>query len=298
VKSNLRKLQLISPNAPTAAHLDFGPDLLPSIAFRPFSALSFPKQSEVPTYPGAIAMPLTTTSLVRRSSLPLALCAFLLAASAAHTQSLDSRHPAPLQPGPNSGTVDNFVGNNYFAFSGGPGQVTVVVSYNSMSLLGNAQRSTLTVQLSDEKRSWVETRTISSLKQSSSTTMVGNLKVPTRMILSVLPPSGGLVRAGGDYTVTATGAVKFDPPHSPIEQIVGTYTPMSVHDNEDTAAKFEPNGRLEFASGTTGQWKLFDAGSHLYTVTFAQTRLSLKLIPGRGLVDPRDQSIIVFQRTH
>jgi len=169
-------------------------------------------------------MPLTTTSLVRRSSLPLALCAFLLAASAAHTQSLDSRHPAPLQPGPNSGTVDNFVGNNYFAFSGGPGQVTVVVSYNSMSLLGNAQRSTLTVQLSDEKRSWVETRTISSLKQSSSTTMVGNLKVPTRMILSVLPPSGGLVRAGGDYTVTATGAVKFDPPLSPIEQIVGTYT--------------------------------------------------------------------------
>lgn len=243
-------------------------------------------------------MHLATIPFVRRGFLPLALCAFLLAASAAHPQSLDSRHPAPLQPGPNSGTVDNFVGNNYFAFSGGPGQVTVVVSYNSMSLLGNAQRSTLTIQLSDEKRSWVETRTISSLKQSNSTTMVGNLKVPTRMVLYVFPPNGGLVRAGGDYTVTATGAVKFDPPLSPIEQIVGTYTPMSVHDNEDTAAKFEPNGRLEFASGTTGQWKLFDASSRLYTVTFAQTRLSLKLIPGRGLVAPRDQSIIVFQRTH
>ena len=246
-------------------------------------------------------MPLTTTFLFRRSFLFLALGTFIFAASPAHSQSLDSRRPAPLQPGPNSGTVDNFVGNNYyFAFSGGPGQVTVVVAYNSMSLLGNAQHSTLTIQLSDEKRSWVETRTISSLKQSSSTTMVGNLKVPTRMILSVFPPSGGLVRAGGDYTVTATGAVKFDPPLSPTELIVGTYTPMSVHDNEDTPpAKFGvSNGRLEFASGTIGQWKLFDADSRLYTVTFAQTRLSLKLIPGRGLVDPHDQSIIVFQRTH
>jgi hypothetical protein len=36
----------------------------------------------------------------------------------------------------------------------------------------------------------------------------------------------------------------------------------------------------------------------LYTVQFAQTRLSLKLIPGRGLVDPHDPTAIVFQRTH
>jgi hypothetical protein len=73
---------------------------------------------------------------------------------------------------------------------------------------------------------------------------------------------------------------------------------MSIHDNEDSAPKFEPNGRLEFASGTVGQWKLFDAESHLYTVTFSQTRLSLKLIPGRGLVDAHDRTAIVFQRTH
>jgi len=222
----------------------------------------------------------------------------VLSFTAAHPQSLDVRSPGPLQPGPNSGTVDNFVGNNYFSLTGGPGSVTIVVTYNSMSLLGNAQRSTLTVQLTDDKHSWVETRTISSLKQSNSTTLVGNLKVPTRLILSVLPPNGGLVRAGGDYTVTATGAVKFDPPLNPTQLIVGTYTPMSIHDDEDTAAKFEPNGRLEFASGTVGQWKLFDADSHLYTVTFAHTRLSLKLIPGRGLVDAHDPTAIVFQRTH
>jgi hypothetical protein len=215
-----------------------------------------------------------------------------------HAQSLDPRNPAPLQPGSNSGTVDNFVGSNYFSLTGGPGAVVITVSYNSMSLLGNAQRSALNIELSDDKKSWTERRTITSMKESSSTTMTGNLKVPTRLILSIIPPSGGLVRMGGDYTVSATGAVKFDPPLSPTELIVGAYTPMSVHDNEDSAAKFSADGTLEFASGTTGRWKLFDASSLLYTVTFAQTRLSLKLIPGRGLVDPHDLTAIVFQRTH
>ena len=221
---------------------------------------------------------------------------FILPASRA--QSLDPRNPAPLQPGSNSGTVDNFVGSNYFSLTGGPGAVVITVSYNSMSLLGNAQRSALNIELSDDKKSWTERRTITSMKESSSTTMTGNLKVPTRVILSIIPPSGGLVRMGGDYTVSATGAVKFDPPLSTTELIVGTYTPMSVHDNEDSAARFSADGTLEFASGTTGKWKLFDASGLLYTVTFAQTRLSLKLIPGRGLVDPHDPTAIVFQRTH
>jgi hypothetical protein len=234
------------------------------------------------------ALPLRSILLIALATLP--------ALSAAAAQSLDPRSPAPLQPGNNSGTVDNFVGSNYFTLTGGPGSVVITVSYNSMSLLGNAQRSALNIELTDDKRSWTERRTISSIKQSSSTTMTGNLKVPTRLILSIIPPSGGLVRMGGDYTVTATGASKFDLPLSPTQLIVGTYTPMSVHDNEDSAAKFSPDGTLEFASGTRGRWKLFDASSMLYTVQFAQTRLSLKLIPGRGLVDPHDLTAIVFQR--
>ena len=107
-----------------------------------------------------------------------------------------------------------------------------------------------------------------------------------------------LVRAGGDYVVSATGAVKFDPPLSPVELIVGTYTPMVIQNNEDSAVKFEPNGVLEFASGTVGRWKLFDANSHMYTVTYGSVRQSLKLIPGRGLVDAHDPTTIVLQRTH
>jgi hypothetical protein len=177
-----------------------------------------------------------TTSRFMRRILPLALAALcVLPGSAAAAQSLDSQHPAPLQPGDNNGTVDNFVGSNYFYLTGGPGSVTITVTYKSMGLLGNAQRSSLNLELTDDKHSWVEKRTISSVQQSSSTKMVGNLKVPTRLILSVIPPSGGLVRMGGDYVVSAMGAVKFDPPLSPAELIIGTYTPMVVQNNEDSA---------------------------------------------------------------
>jgi len=238
-----------------------------------------------------------TMSRFVRQVLPLAISA-LCVLPGVSAQSLDPHHPAPLQPGDNTGTVDNFVGSNYFYFTSGPGPATIIVSFKSMGLLGNAQRSALNVELSDDKHSWVEKRTISSVAQSSSTKMVGNLKVPTKLILSVIPPSGGLVRAGGDYVVSATGAVKFDPPLSPVELIVGTYTPMVIQNNEDSACKFEPNGVLEFASGTMGRWKLFDAGSHMYTVTYGPVRQSLKLIPGRGLVDAHDPSTIVLQRTH
>lgn len=232
-----------------------------------------------------------------RQFLPLAV-SVLCVLPFAPAQSLDSHHPAPLQPGDNNGTVDNFVGANYFYFTSGPGPTTIVVTFKSMGLLGNTQRSALNVELSDEKHSWVEKRTISSAAQSNSTKMIGNLKVPTKLILSVIPPSGGLVRAGGDYSVSATGAVKFDPPLSPAELIVGTYTPMVIQNNEDSAVKFEPNGVLEFASGTMGRWKLFDANSHMYTVTYGPVRQSLRLIPGRGLVDAHDPSVIVLQRTH
>jgi hypothetical protein len=70
----------------------------------------------------------------------------------------------------------------------------------------------------------------------------------------------------------------------------------SEPDNESTAVKFKPDGTLEFASGTLGTWKLFDEDTNIYTITFLSNRLSLKLIPGRGLVQTNDPSSIVFKR--
>jgi hypothetical protein len=210
-------------------------------------------------------------------------------------QSLDRQNPAPLKAGANAGTVDNFGGANYFYFWGGPGALKVTATYKSMSLLGNAMKSNLTVELYAEQKMLARI-TISSLKESSQGGMPGTLKKETKLLVAVIPPSGGLVRSGGDYEITATGAVRFDKPLSATDLIVGTYTPMTIYENEDTAVKFRPDGTLQFASGTVGTWKLFDEDTQLYTITFLSNRLSLKLIPGRGLVDARDPSSIVFKR--
>ena len=236
-------------------------------------------------------------------SVSAALVVIVLSVSSS-AQSLDPHKPAPMQPGANAGTVDNFGGANYFYFWAGPGESKITATYKSMGLLGNAMKSNLTVELYDENKSWVSRITISSLKESSQQQLHGTLKKETKLILAVIPPSGGLVRTGGDYEVTATGAVRFDKALSATELIVGTYTGYINTERtaatgmmEKTAVKFNPDGTLEFANGTLGKWKLFDEDTHTYTVTFLSNRLSLKLIPGRGLVEPNDLSTVVFNRT-
>jgi hypothetical protein len=220
----------------------------------------------------------------------------------ASAQSLDPKKPAPMQPGDNAGTVDNFTGNNFFYFNAGPGKVTVTASYKSMGMLGTAVRSSLTVWATELDNNGHKTREqrmiLSSLQNAVQQPLTFTVKKPTKIEISVCPPSGGLIRSGGDYTVAATGAgIRFDKPLTDSDLVVGTYSPRVIHDNEDGAVKFLADGTLVFASGTTGTWKLFDADSHLFTVTFASTRLSLKLVPGRGLVDAGDPTSVVFQRT-
>src|SRR5215469_8852125 len=97
----------------------------------------------------------------------IVLPALLILSVDAAAQSLDPQKPAPLKEGPNAGTVDNFGGPNYFYFWAGPGESTILATYKSMGIYGNAQKSDLTVELYDENRTWVSRATISSLKESS-----------------------------------------------------------------------------------------------------------------------------------
>jgi hypothetical protein len=212
-------------------------------------------------------------------------------------QSVDPNKPAPMQAGPNDGTVDNMQGANYFYFWIEPGKSTVTASYRNVGTWASSSATTLTVELYDQAKTWVTRATISSLKESNQHVFHGSVKHQTKVILAVIPPSGGLIRMGGDYEVSATGDVKFAKPPNDTELIVGTYSPKLIYSNEDTAVKFLPDGTLQFASGTSGTWKLFDAETHIYTITFGDNRLSLKLIPGRGLVQAADPSTVVFQRT-
>jgi hypothetical protein len=47
--------------------------------------------------------------------------------------------------------------------------------------------------------------------------------------------------------------------------------------------------------GRRGRWALFDPDGRVYTVVIGADRWTLKLVPGRGLMDIHDQSIVVFQ---
>ena len=245
---------------------------------------------------------MTFKATLRRTGIAIAaalglLAVYLSPCPRAAAQSLDPKQPAPLQEGANDGTVDNFVGPNYFYLWVGPGKTTITVSFKSMGLMGNPMRSELTVELTDIPRTWIYRTTISSLKDASLKPMVGNYKKETKVLVAIIPPGGGLIRSGGDYEVTVTGPARYGKPLTDAELIAGMYTPNAHYGDEDTAVKFLPDGTLAFASGTTGTWKLFDAASHLYTVTFGNVRLSLKLIPGRGLVLATDPTSIVFQRS-
>ena len=73
----------------------------------------------------------------------LFVCCLLIGFSAASAwaQSLKPQDPAPLQPGINQGTIDNFVGAHYWYFTGGPGHVHLHAQFKSMSVLGNASQS-------------------------------------------------------------------------------------------------------------------------------------------------------------
>ena len=106
-----------------------------------------------------------------------------------------------MKSGPNSGTVDNFTGGS-FLLSGWPRR-NERVTYKSMGVLGAAMKSSLTVELYDEGKTWITRHTISSIKEASNANIIGNLKRQTKVILAVLPPSGGLVRTGGDYEAEA-----------------------------------------------------------------------------------------------
>lgn len=65
--------------------------------------------------------------------------------------------------------------------------------------------------------------------------------------------------------------------------------------NSYGATKFLGDGTVQGSDGSSGTWKAFDIERHIYTVTIGGLRLSVKYLPGRGLVDPDDPEIIKFQ---
>ncbi|HEY9777883.1 MAG TPA: hypothetical protein V6C81_29245 [Planktothrix sp.] len=218
--------------------------------------------------------------------------AALLFAAPAWSQSLKPETPAPLKAGINTGTVDNFVGTHYWYFMGGPGKVHVHAQFKPMGLLGNNFKSSITVSLSDEKHTWSTPKVLSSDSKIVDGSFDGDLKAPTKVIVTVAPPTGGLVRMGGDYQLEVTGAATFGP-QSSADPVVGMYKEMNGYTNDLGDCKFIADGTVESTSGTNGKWKLFDKDSQTYVVDIeGQQRHSLQFHAGRGLCDG---DIIFFQ---
>jgi hypothetical protein len=210
-------------------------------------------------------------------------------------QSLKPEAPAPLQVGINKGIVDNFVGTHYWYFFGGPGETRVHAQFTPMGLMGNPYRSDITITLYDEARTWSTPKVLSSDSKPVDFTFTGQLKKPTKILVSVAPPNGGLVRMGGSYEIEVSGAVAFGQPSSG-DPIVGMYKQMTGYTTLLGDCKFLADGSIQSTSGIGGNWKLFDKPSQTYIVNIdGQDRHSLQLMAGRGLVEGDS---LVFQQMH
>jgi len=219
--------------------------------------------------------------------------AMVLSTAPVWAQSLKPEAPAPLQPGINKGTVDNFVGTHYWYFTGEPGDIHVRAQFSPMGLLGNPYRSDITVTLYDEEKTWSTPKVLSSDSKTVDCDFNGQLKKPTKVMISIAPPAGGLVRMGGSYQIEATGTVAYGP-QSTTDPIVGMYKQMAGYSTLLGDCKFLPDGSIQTTSGPSGTWKLFDKSSLTYVIDIdGQARHSLQFVPARGLIDG---DIIIFQQ--
>jgi hypothetical protein len=211
----------------------------------------------------------------------------------ADAQSLDPNKPAPLQAGINKGTADNMIGPQYWFFTAGPGNVKVIARFKSMGLLGNPTQATITIVLTDDKRTWKTSVTLSAAAAFSEKEIPGKFDKKQKVVVEIVPPPNGLVRSGGDYQIEATGAVEFTPvANTGVDPIVRTYV------GGRGLCKFLPDGRVIAADGTEGKWKLFDADTRVYSINYPGfSPESVKLVPGRGLVDAGDGSTLIYTET-
>jgi len=219
-----------------------------------------------------------------------------LAFATASAQSLSINSPAPLQPGINQGQTDNFTGTQYWYFYGGPGKVAVHCEFKGGGVLGSSVNSSLTFTLSDSAQTWRISKTLvsGSTANAAEATFPGTLKKRTKIIVTVAPIAGGLVRLGGAYTISVSGEVAYgsaragDPIVQTFMQVAGMYANYG-------ATKFNADGTILASTGATGTWKLFDASTRTYIVVLGGQRLSLIYMPGRGLVSADDPSTVIFK---
>jgi hypothetical protein len=225
--------------------------------------------------------------------------AMICSTTSAFAQSLKIDAPTPLQSGLNKSTIDNVVGTQYWYFNGEPGPIHLHAQFTSIGLLGKPSGCQLTFTLNDEANTWHSTKVLSSDGKMVECTFDGDLKKPTKVLVTVAPPAAGAVLMGGSYVLESTGAVQFghastaDAVIVPADPVIGTYKQAEGDSSELGDFKFLPDGTIETTSGAHGKWKLFDKATQIYTIDIdGQERRSLQFISGQGL---SEGGTIIFQ---
>ncbi len=232
----------------------------------------------------------------------LGLLAALALAGPALAQSLDIRSPTPLHPGQNKGTIDNQVGSQFWVFHTGAGAGTITVSFVSMGLFGNPMAATIDVVLHDGSGKVIAQRTLTSVGKVAQFSWPGTFAKPGVTIVEIRTENSNLVRNGGDYAIEVSGpAIAWGggagAGPNPAE-IAGSYAVMVCPPDfqcDGLAIHFAPDGSVATTDGHAGRWTLFDPDSRIYSVVIGRDRWTLQLVPGRGLVDTHDRSVVVFQ---
>jgi hypothetical protein len=243
--------------------------------------------------------------MLRNILAPLAFAIALAAAGAAEAQSLDIRNATPLAPGENHGTVDSMVGAQYWLINCHKGAVHISLRFTSMGLFGNPTTATIQEVLHQANGKVLASRVVTSPGQMVENDWPGTCASKSVMIVELRPPANTLVRTGGDYSLTVDGdGVDYasggsGPAAGGRDRIVGTYAVMVCQPDWDCQSSlsihFAPGGTVALTDGHSGTWTVFDPDAGIYTVVVGPDRLSLKLVPGRGLFGTNDLSVPVFQ---
>jgi len=221
--------------------------------------------------------------------------AILIAAAAfASAQSLKPESPYPMKAGINRATSDSLVGTQYWYFYATPGNSRLTVRLKTPTTLYGAQLNTVvSVTLADEKHTWHNTKTVTTRpNQTEATFAADNVKKAMKIIVAVAPPNQNLIRMGGDYEIEASGNVQFGAVSGNADPIIRTFQSMV---NSYGATRFLSDGSVAASDGSRGTWHAFDAENHIYTVEIGKFRWSVQYLPGYGLVNPAEPSLIVFQ---
>ena len=145
---------------------------------------------------------------MRMSAFGALLLMLAVGCRVARGQSHDPKNPTPLAAGVNKGNVDSIVGPDYYYFYAGPGHWEVHLAFHESGFLGQPHRQFANFDFINPQG---QSSHMQIWSQGNMATLDnhGDFDMRKRMVLKVSGQSN-LVRLGGYYEITITGAASFE----------------------------------------------------------------------------------------